>query len=532
MGILWFGGQIYTMEKEGSMVEAVFTVDDTIKAAGTYEKLYHTFYDDIDKEVNLQGRTMIPGLVDSHLHIVMHGEKLLRLDLSQMTSAEEVKEALQNRIPYLSDGEWLIGEGWNENQWDTPSIINREELDSIAPDNPMMLTRICRHALIANTKALEIASIDKNTADPQGGRIVRDENGEVTGYLLDNAQDLVKTSLPDVSQSYLEQVIKIAVDDLHSKGLVGGHTEDLNYYGYRKTLDAYHSALHKDRKFKAHLLVHHEVVDELIQDRLRYLDGTRYVEMGAVKIFSDGALGGRTAWLSEDYSDDPGNKGFAIHETQELEQIIKKARKHQLPVAVHAIGDKAVEEIAGLIKKYPLENGARDRIIHGVMLNESTLDLLKELPAVVDIQPSFMTSDFPWVIDRLGEKRLELSYAWKTMIENNIFCAGGSDAPIEEVDPLVGIEAAVTRKSTINDQVYHPEEKLSVYQAVRLYTAGSAYVVNQEDSRGVIVDGYRADFTVLGEDIFQTDAEKISDIPIEMTVVDGDIVYERNPSRA
>ncbi|MFC2948660.1 amidohydrolase [Virgibacillus sediminis] len=531
MGILWFGGQIYTMEHEGSMAEAVFTEDDTIKAAGTYEKLYHSFYDDIDKEVNLQGRTMIPGLVDSHLHIVMHGEKLLRLDLSQMTSAGEIKEALQNRIPYLSEGEWLIGEGWNENQWENPSIIHRTELDEIAPNNPMMLTRVCRHALIANTKALEMADVGKETSDPQGGRIVRDDNGDATGYLLDNAQDLVKDSLPDVSQSYLEQVIKIAVDDLHSKGLVGGHTEDLNYYGYRKTLDAYQNALSGDRRFKAHLLVHHDVLDELISDRLRYLSGTRYVELGAVKIFSDGALGGRTAWLSEDYSDDPGNKGFAIHETEELERIIKKAREHGLPIAVHAIGDRAVQEIADLIHKYPLENGARDRIIHGVILNESTLDRLKQLPVVVDIQPSFMTSDFPWVIDRLGEERLKLSYAWKTMMDHQISCAGGSDAPIEEVAPLVGIQAAVTRRSTIDHEVYHPEEKLTVFEAIQLYTAGSAYVVNQEDSRGLIAEGYRADFTILGEDIFQADPEHIQDIPIEMTIVDGEIVYERNPSR-
>lgn len=413
MGVLWFGGNIYTMEKEGLAVEAVYTEAGIIKAIGTYEKLYHTYATSVEREENLHGRTMLPGLVDSHLHIIGHGEKLLRLDLSQMKSATEVVEALKNRTENLTEGEWLIGEGWNENQWEDPSIIHKNVLDEISPNNPMMLSRVCRHAILANSKAMELAGVTEKTPDPQGGIIVRDDQGQTTGYLLDTAQELIKEAMPDVAQDYLEQVIKIATNDLMSKGLVGGHSEDLNYYGgFLKTFGAFNRAIDgKDRKFKAHLLVHHEVMRNMIAEGLGYLAGTEYVELGAVKIFSDGALGGRTAWLTEEYADERGNKGVAIHNQKDLERLVMEAREHGLPIAVHTIGDQAVDAITSLIKKHPLSNGARDRIIHGQILNEHSLKMLKELPVVVDIQPSFVASDFPWVIDRIGNERLALSYA-------------------------------------------------------------------------------------------------------------------------
>ncbi|MFZ3578226.1 amidohydrolase [Virgibacillus sp. DJP39] len=532
MGNLWFGGNIYTMQHEGDAVEAVYTENDKIVAVGTYEKLYHSYFNHITNEINLHGKTMLPGLVDSHLHILMHGEKLLRLDLSQLKSAEEVKETLRNRTANLSEGEWLIGEGWNENQWEDPVIIHRSELDEICPNNPLMLTRVCRHALLANTHAVELSNVKNDTPDPQGGIIVRDNKGEVSGYFLDTAQDLIKKSLPSVSQDYLQKVIEIAVDDLVSKGLVGGHSEDLSYYGsFNKTYKAFLDGIDGvNKKFKAHLLVHHEVLHDMLEQKLGWLDGSDYVELGAVKIFADGAIGGRTAWLTEEYSDDPGNEGVSILSTANLEKVIKEARSHGLPVAVHAIGDRAAEEVLTLIDRNPLPNGRRDRLIHGQILNNRALDLLKKLPVAVDIQPLFVTSDFPWAIERLGKERLKLAYAWKTMIDQNVHLAGSSDAPIEEVSPLLGIQAAILRRASFDGQVYNPEQSLSVYEALGIYTSGSAYAINQETSRGKLIDGYTADFTILEEDIFQTDPERIHEIDVAMTVINGEVVYKRNPN--
>lgn len=534
MGTLWFGGPIYTMEREDVVVDAVFTEEHQIVAIGTYEYLYHTYFNQIDEAINLNGKTMLPGFVDSHLHIIWHGEKLLRLDLSQMQSAEEVLEALFNRATNLSEGEWLVGEGWNENHWDEPLIIHKTALDEIVPHNPVMLSRVCRHAILANSKAIELAGIDtaNKTANPKGGVIERDDDEETTGYFLDTAQELIKQAMPTVSQAYLEQVISIAIDDLLSKGLVGGHSEDLNYFGgFDKTFGAFKHVLDgKEKIFKAHLLVHHEVMEDMIHAGLGYLKGPRYAELGAVKIFSDGALGGRTAWLSTDYADDIGNRGFAIHSIPELEELVARARVYQLPVAVHAIGDQAVLEIASILSKYPLATNARDRIIHGQILNKQAFELLKELPAVVDIQPTFVASDFPWVIDRLGQKRLDLAYAWKSMLQHGIHCAGGSDAPIEKVDPLLGIQAAVIRKSSFDGKTYLPKEALTIFEAVQLYTTGSAYVINQENSRGLIAEGYHADFTILEKDIFQVNPNEIHEIDVAMTVIDGKIVYDKNLS--
>lgn len=531
VGNLWFGGQIFTMQHEGDAVEAVYTEKDKIVAVGTYEKLYHTYFTNIENEINLQGKTMLPGFIDSHLHILMHGEKLLRLDLSQLKSAEEVKETLRNRTANLSVGEWLIGEGWNENQWEDPVIIHRSELDEICPNNPLMLTRVCRHALLANTHAIELSHVKKDTPDPQGGIIVRDDYNDITGYFLDTAQDLIKKSLPTVSKEYLQKVIEIAVEDLVSKGLVGGHSEDLSYYGsFDKTYQAFIDGIDGiQTRFKAHLLVHHEVLQDMFDQNLGWLDGTDYVELGAVKIFADGAIGGRTAWLTADYSDDPGNKGVAIHSLDDLEKVVQKARSHGLPVAVHAIGDRAAEEVLTIIDRNPLANGRRDRLIHGQILNERGLAFLKKLPVAVDIQPLFVTSDFPWAIDRLGAKRLKLAYAWKTMMDQGVHCAGSSDAPIEEVSPLFGIQAAILRRASFDGNIYYPEESLSVYEAIRIYTHGSAYAINQESTRGKLDTNYTADFTILEENIFQVDPERIHEIDIAMTVIDGELVYEKNP---
>ncbi|MRH42846.1 amidohydrolase family protein [Aquibacillus halophilus] len=529
MGILWYGGKIYTMKSEEDQVEAVFTNKGFIVDTGTFDELNNKYRNDINQITDLQGNVMYPGFVDSHLHIIGHGEKLIRLDLSMMTSPEQVLESLKERAKHLSGDEWLIGEGWNENQWEDPRIIHKSELDEICPNNPMMLTRVCRHAVLANSKAINSANIDRHTEDPQGGKIVRDDNGVAIGYFLDTAQELIKEGIPDVSEQYLTSVVKASVDDLLSKGLVGGHSEDLNYYGgFKKTLNAFTNAIDgEDRKFRTNLLVHHEVLDDMENEGLSYNEGTDFIQLGAVKIFSDGALGGRTAWLSEPYEDDQDNYGIAIHNIENLEELVKKVREKGMPIAVHAIGDQAALTVAKLIQRYPLQNGRRDRIIHAQIVNEELIELLKTIDVVLDIQPTFVASDFPWIIERIGSRRVRYAYAWKTLIENGIPCAGGSDAPIEEVNPLLGIEAAVLRRSNIDGGYYNETEQLTVYEAVSLYTKGSAYVISHENDRGQIAPGFTADFTVFNQDLFTIAPEKITTSKVEMTIINEQIVYQK-----
>ncbi|WP_308410486.1 amidohydrolase [Bacillus sp. Marseille-P3661] len=532
VGTLWYGGTIYTMESEYDTVEAVFVQDGVISATGNLEELNERFQSVITEKVNLKGATMFPGFVDSHLHIIGHGEKLLRLDLSTKRSADEIIDSLNKRVKTTLEGEWLIGEGWNENLLPDQKIFHCTELDEIAPNNPMMLTRVCRHAMVVNTKALELAGIDDNTPDPPGGVIVRDDSGKATGFLLDQAQELIKRVIPTVSKEYLNKTLTASIDHLHSLGLVGGHTEDLNYYGgFNRTFDTYLDVVgNNSRKFRANLLVHHEVVEDM--HKAGYIVGevTPFVELGAMKIFADGALGGRTALLSKPYDDAPDTSGVAIHSINELEKLVQKARDYNMPVAIHVIGDLALEYAIRAIEKYPPKSNQRDRLIHCQVLRNDLLTRMKKLPLIADIQPSFVASDFPWVIDRLGKERVKLSYAWRTLLDEGIICAGGSDAPIEDVNPLLGIYAAVTRKhpeQNHGNNGYFIDQALTVYEAIQLFTIGSAKAINREKNRGLIKEGYIADFTIFEQDLMKTDIEQVLSIEIKMTVVDNSIVYKR-----
>ncbi|MDC3412664.1 amidohydrolase [Aquibacillus sp. 3ASR75-11] len=528
MGMLWYGGKIYTMLAENDFVEAIYVEDGFIKETGQCEELIDKYADNIEVKHHLDGATMFPGFVDSHLHIIGHGERLVHLDLSKMRSKQQISSALKARIESLEEGDWLIGEGWNENGWDQDySIFTLEELDEICPNHPMVLTRICRHAILANTKAMNESGVTNQSTNPQGGVIVRDDEGNPTGYFLDTAQELIKDAIPSLSEASLTRLVEKSVDDLLKYGLVGGHTEDLNYYGgFLKTFRAFTNAIDGvNRKFKAHLLVHHGVLDDRIQETSKTSLETDYVELGAVKIFADGALGGRTAWLMESYDDESGNVGMAIHPIEELEALVKKARKHDLPVAVHAIGDKAVSVIASILKKYPLTNGKRDRIIHAQIINDEVLELLEEIPVVLDIQPTFVASDFPWVMERIGETRAKNAYPWKTFLARGIRCAGGSDAPIEIVDPLIGVQAAMLRRSNWDGKIYQQDEQLTNFEAISLYTTGSAYAINQEERRGKIAPDYTADFTVFDRDIMTLAPEEVQKANVIFTIVDGEIVY-------
>ncbi|WP_347549280.1 amidohydrolase [Pseudalkalibacillus hwajinpoensis] len=529
MGTLWFGGKIYTLEHENDTVEAVYTENGRIKKVGTESELTELFGKDITAQHDLRGNVMIPGFVDSHLHMIGHGEKLLRLDLSQAESAEKMKRLLLDKVKNTGADEWIIGEGWNENNFMDRKIFHCDELDEIAPDHPMMLTRVCRHAILANSTALDLAGITDETPDPEGGVIMRDNDGRATGYLLDRAQELVKNAMPEVSIDFLEKALSSSVDDLVSKGVTGGHSEDLNYYGgFTRTYETFINVINGTRKFRANLLVHHEVIDAMRKQGLGFADGTEYVELGAMKIFADGALGGRTALLSHPYNDSPDTSGVAIHSIEGLTALVREARSHDMPVAIHVIGDLALEYAIKAIEQYPAPYGLRDRLIHTQVIREDLLKRLNQLSVVLDIQPRFVASDFPWVMERLGEERMAWSFAWKTLLESGVPIAGGSDAPIEPVDPLLGIHAAVTRKRpNETHEGYYPEQKLSVFEAVTLFTGGSAYAIGREAERGKIKENFDADFTVLDRDIFMCDPDLILNTKAVMTVIDESVAYKK-----
>ncbi|MEH7379560.1 amidohydrolase [Bacillus sp. JJ1533] len=529
MGTLWTGGRIYTMEREQNVVEAVFVEDGTVIATGFKDELENNYNSQITKRMDLKGNTMFPGFVDSHMHLIGHGEKLLKLDFSNMTSSTQISNAIQEYIKDKPAGQWIIGEGWNENQLPDRKIFHRNELDELAPNYPLMLKRICRHAVVVNTKALELAGITDETPNPEGGVIVRDLNGNATGYLLDQAQELVKKVIPAVTEEYIQNALHSSIKDCLRVGLVGGHTEDLNYYGgFLRTYKAFQKIINEDNcKFRANLLVHHEVVEDMHHLGYKFGEKEDLLELGAMKIFADGSLGGRTALLSHPYNDSPDTSGVAIHPLDELKALVQKARRFKMPVAVHAIGDLAFEYVLDAIEEFPPLENQRDRLIHAQILRKELIERAKQLPLILDIQPRFVVSDFPWVVERIGETNMENCYAWKTLLREGLHCAGGSDAPIEPIDPLLGIHAAVTRKKPGEEEVYMPEQRISVYEAVQLFTTGSAYAIGKEDSLGKIAPGFKADFTILDKDLFQIYEDEILNAKVMMTVVDDTVMYER-----
>lgn len=520
MGEMWYGGSIYTMNKEGEKAEAIYVENGKIVDVGAKEYVESRY--ELKQKWNLEGKTIIPGLVDSHMHLIGHGERLLRLDLSACTSYQEVLTLVAAKVKGAEKGEWIIGEGWNENHFTDTKHVHISDLDAISKEHPILLKRVCRHVTWVNSYVLQKVNITPETKDPKGGKIGRDASRALTGLLYEQAQELIYSIQPKIDEAYLQRALETAIRDCWKYGLVGGHTEDLNYYGsFQKTYRAF-SRVIQELPFKAHLLVHHEVADE----RKDY-ENTRYIEFGAMKIFSDGSFGGRTALLSQPYEDAKETNGVAIFSREELAKLVKQARNLHMAVAIHTIGDLSLEYVIEALELYPPAEGLRDRIIHCQLAREDLVKRMKKLQAIVDIQPVFVSSDFPSVIEKLGEHRLSHAYAWKTLLDAGIHCSGGSDAPIEQVNPFLGIYSAVTRRSFTDGMCYMPKEKISVFEAVSLFTIGSAYAIQKENCRGKISVGYDADFTIIDRDIFEIEAEEIKNIQVAATVLDGQIVYEK-----
>ena len=519
---LYFGGTIYTMQKEGETVEAVLVRDGIIQKTGNYEELY-TYATKIH---NLQGAVMYPGFVDSHIHLIGLGEKLIRLQLSDCKTKDEMLSLIASEIKTLRPGELLVGEGWNEYQLQGGEMLSLQDLDAFH-DNPIILHRVCHHVCFVNSKAMELAHINTDTAEVVGGKIGRHSDGSLNGYLYDEAMNLITSAfVKDGAEysSYLAQCINRAVSVMHQYGLVGAHSEDCSYYGhYSNVINAYNQSIGELNHFRVHLLRHHKVFEQMIKSEITEISG--FIEYGAMKIFADGSFGGSTAALLEPYENEGENRGLLIHSDEQFESFIKLAREAGEAIAVHMIGDAAAEQVISVVEKYPAPNGKRDRLIHCCILTEQQIERMKKLNIILDIQPSFVSSDFPWVEEKLGKHRLHLAYAWKTLSE--FPCAFGTDAPIENVNPFETIYAAVTRKKIGSEQAFNTSQSLTAFEAIKMYTYGSAYAIGKEMERGLIREGYTADFTIVDQDLFTISPYQILETSVIQTIVDGRTVYKK-----
>ncbi|MCP3763330.1 amidohydrolase [Domibacillus sp. A3M-37] len=522
---LWHNGIIYTMEQENETVEAVLVEDGEIIAVGSFDDLI----EQAEEQLDLQGAVMYPGFVDSHLHMIFQGETFVRLDLSNASSAEEMLEMVKEAAKTTPADKWLFGEGWNEQNFADRRILTLEELNAIRKE-PILLTRVCHHAALGNAAALSAGGIREESEAPAGGEIGRTAEGKLNGLLYDKAIDPVTEAIPRKGEAYIEyltEVLNLAVDQMLSYGLTGGHTEDMHYFGeFMNPLTAFQRVIGKKHHFRVNVLRHHAVFEEMVEASVPFDEP--FIESGAMKIFADGALGGSTAALSKPYADQPDNKGLLIHTDEQLKELVKLARTYNEAVAVHIIGDAAADQVLHMIEKYPAPNGKRDRLIHGCVLSEELIERMAKLPVVVDIQPAFVSSDFPWVEDRLGKERLAHAYPWKTLLDRGIMCAAGTDAPVEDINPIASIYAAVERKKPYETHDgYLPEQKLSRFEAIQMYTIGSAKAICKEHERGLIKPGYVADFSIFDRDLSAGTSEDMLAAKAVKTVVAGRIVFDR-----
>ncbi len=532
---IFYNGKIYTMDKAQPVCTAVAVRDGKTVAVGSDEDV-KGWQGDYTRMVDLAGQMMLPGFHDSHLHFIGYGLTLQMVPLAGVDSIAEVQARVAKAAESTPPGEWIVGSGWDHNLFREKRYLHRHDLDLAAPQHPVMLTRVCGHLQAVNSQALSMAGIDVNTQNPSGGQIDRDDQGLATGILRETATRLVMAAIPSPSYERLEKALELAVAKAHSCGLTSVTTDDIR--ADRVTvlddnLKLYHEMWQKgEAPIRVTLEIRDLVIDEFLARGFVTGTGDDRVKIGNLKVFQDGALGARTAYLREPYQNDTG-RGIPIHDQASLDERVMRGHNAGLQVAIHAIGDAAIDSCLDAFERAQISTprpDPRHRIIHYCLVDEGILERTRDLGVVADIQTTFVPLNGQWADDIMGLERARRTYPWKTILTAGIPCAGSSDCPITPLEPLLGIWAAVTRHGYYNNEsaIYYPEECLTVQQALELYTIGAAYADFDENKKGTIAEGKLADYVVLAEDLFVIDPDTIKDVQVVMTVVDGQIVYGKN----
>jgi len=520
--------KIYTMDSGYSMAGAIlFDSTGSIHKVGDEQDMLEAFPEAM--RIDLRGKTIIPGLIDSHAHLYGLALSLSQAQLRDTESKEEVIQRLREQEKHLSEGDWLLGRGWDQNDWPIQEFPSRADLDSAFPERPVWLRRIDGHAGWANSAALAMADQDlSGDWQPEGGFIHRDADGQANGVLIDGAMTLVESTVPDISPELLEASLGLAIQQLVSLGLTGVHDMGVD----RSVMEIYQKRIDAGQ-FPTRVYAFTDGAGETLDwlcGKGAMEDGSGRLLMRATKLYIDGAMGSRGAALLADYSDQSGNSGLLFMPAEEMEAKINKALACGFQVGVHAIGDRgnrvALDALEAAILKYP-DNPGRHRIEHAQTLTAADIPRFAKLGVIAAMQPTHATSDMYWVEDRLGAERVLYAYAWRSLLDSGARLALGSDFPVEQVNPMLGIHAAVTRQDTKGwpEGGWYPQEKLSREEAVRGFTLDAAYAGFMEKSVGSLETGKRADFIVLDQDLFEIEASEIANIRVLQTWLDGELVY-------
>src|SRR6266568_3640291 len=553
---IFINGNIYTVNENQPSAQAIAVKNDRIIFVGANAD-GEKFPVGKTHIVDLAGKTVMPGFTDSHCHIFGIGEREMTLNLEGTNTREDFLAKVKERVAQTERDKWITGRGWIETFWNPPQFPTRADLDKIAPDNPVFLTRADGHAAVGNSAALKTAAVTRETANPFGGEILKDPGiGEPTGMLLDNAMDLVAKNIPPPSEAERERALLLGIKREIELGWCQIQNAGSELSDQEIIRRAYAAGKVKLRMVNA-AYGPGEAANALLKNGATLNAFDHRFTQRTIKVIFDGALGSRGAALLAPYSDKPDSSGFLTQKPEELRPMFEEALRRGIQVETHAIGDRANHTILDLYEhafkavppekrkvlvggassgepgvaelRHPKAGDVRWRVEHAQILSEQDIPRFAKLGVIASMQPSHAISDLFFAPARLGMERLAGAYAWNRLIKSGAIICGGSDAPVERGEPMIEFYAAVARKSIKGEsgEGWHPEQAVSREQALKMFTIWPAYAAFEEKDKGSIEVGKLADFTVLSQDIMKIPEPEILKTRAEMTIIGGEIVFQR-----
>lgn len=541
---LFTNGIIYTMDDTNPVAEAVAVKDGKILYVGSAEEA-ERYVGESTNQINLNGQTMTPGLIEGHGHMMGLGYNELNLDLSGVKNYDELVERVAEAVEEANPGDWIVGRGWHQSKWDPApeemidGFQTHKKLSEVSPENPVWLSHASGHAGFANAKAMEIAgvnplSVESMGQEVEGGEIITDELGNPTGIFSETAQGLIRRHIPDNSPETDRRALELAILACQRNGITGFHDAGAG----QGTIDLM-TQFKEEGKLGVRM---YEMLtgrsEELINQWLEkgpVIDTTDYLlTIRSIKLNADGALGNRGAWLLEEYTDRPGHFGFATMPIEYMERITRDGMKAGFQVNTHAIGDRTNREILDIyenvINEFPEQSSDhRFRVEHAQHLSLEDIPRFGQMGVIASMEAIHMSSDRPWAIDRLGEQRIvDGAYVWQKLLQSGAKIVNGTDVPVEPIDPIACFYASVTRKTLQGtpEGGFEPDQKMSREEALRSYTLDAAYGEFAEEVKGSITPGKFADFAVFNQDLMTIPEEEILNTKVTMTVLAGEVVFE------
>lgn len=517
----------YTFENDSLITFTTMIVKDG--------KIRHVGGDDLaemhpdEHLIDLEGKTVLPGLIDAHGHVMGLGFQELQVNLAGIETLEATLDTIKNYAEANPDLEWIQGRGWNQTLWPENEFPTAADIDKVVDDRPVWLSRVDGHAGWGNTKAMEMASISKDTPDPRGGKIIRDGAGKATGVFVDAAESYINEIVPDPTEVENEMALEKALEQMARMGITSAHDAGIGVNTWNLYKDFADQGKMTTRIY-AMIGGTGDTFDELSKEGpvISYADDL--LSLRSVKISADGALGSRGAAMINSYSDDPGNHGLLFYEQDELNEMVLKTASNGFQTNIHAIGDKANRVVLNAfehVRDELLDQDLRHRVEHAQIVSLDDIPRFKELNIIASMQPTHATSDKNMAEDRVGSERIKGGYAWQKYLDQGTVLASGSDFPVEHSNPLFGLYSAVTRMDHDGNPNggWYPEESLSREEALKSFTLSAAYAAHQEDVLGSLEKDKWADFIVIDQDFFEVPESEIFKIKVLQTWVAGEKVY-------